>query len=116
MRWRRSRSTSRSTRRVEEVSVANKQLIAISKALRQNARLIIMDEPTSALTEREIRALFAVIHKLQARGITFLFVSHKLNEVLEIFEKSCWSCATAARWSAPATAANTTTRPARSSR
>lgn len=72
--------------RVEEVSVANKQLIAISKALRQNARLIIMDEPTSALTEREIRALFAVIHKLQARGITFLFVSHKLNEVLEISE------------------------------
>jgi simple sugar transport system ATP-binding protein len=69
---------------VEEVSVANKQLIAISKALRQNARLIIMDEPTSALTEREIRALFAVIHKLQARGLTFLFVSHKLNEVLEI--------------------------------
>jgi simple sugar transport system ATP-binding protein len=72
--------------RVEEVSVANKQLIAISKALRQNARLIIMDEPTSALTEREIRALFTVIHKLQARGITFLFVSHKLNEVLEISE------------------------------
>lgn len=72
--------------RVEEVSVANKQLIAISKALRQNAQLIIMDEPTSALTEREIRALFAVIHRLQARGIAFLFVSHKLNEVLEISE------------------------------
>jgi simple sugar transport system ATP-binding protein len=72
--------------RVEEVSVATKQLIAISKALRQNAQLIIMDEPTSALTEREIRALFAVIHKLQARGIAFLFVSHKLNEVLEISE------------------------------
>jgi simple sugar transport system ATP-binding protein len=71
---------------VEEVSVANKQLIAIAKALRQNARLIIMDEPTSALTEREIRALFSVIHKLQARGITFLFVSHKLNEVLAISE------------------------------
>lgn len=72
--------------RVEEMSVANKQLIAISKALRQNAQLIIMDEPTSALTEREIRALFAVIHKLQQRGIAFLFVSHKLNEVLEISE------------------------------
>jgi simple sugar transport system ATP-binding protein len=71
---------------VEDVSVANKQLIAISKALRQNAQLIIMDEPTSALTEREIRALFAVIHRLQARGIAFLFVSHKLNEVLEISE------------------------------
>ena len=69
---------------VEEMSVASKQLIAISKALRQNARLIIMDEPTSALTEKEVRALFAVIHKLQQQGIAFLFVSHKLNEVLEI--------------------------------
>ncbi|MBK8049660.1 MAG: sugar ABC transporter ATP-binding protein [Anaerolineales bacterium] len=72
--------------RVEDMSVANKQLIAISKALRQNAQLIIMDEPTSALTEREVRALFDVIHKLRARGIAFLFVSHKLNEVLEISE------------------------------
>ena len=71
---------------VEDVSVANKQLIAISKALRQNAQLIIMDEPTSALTEREIRTLFSVIHRLQARGIAFLFVSHKLNEVLQIAE------------------------------
>lgn len=71
---------------VEEVSVANKQLIAISKALRQNAQLIIMDEPTSALTEREIRTLFTVIHKLQQKGIAFLFVSHKLNEVLDISE------------------------------
>jgi simple sugar transport system ATP-binding protein len=74
--------------RVEEMSVANKQLIAISKALRQNARLIIMDEPTSTLTEREIRSLFRIIRRLQAeRGIAFLFVSHKLNEVLEISEK-----------------------------
>ena len=72
---------------VGEVSVANKQLIAIAKALRQRARLIIMDEPTSALTEREIRVLFAVIRKLQERqGIAFLFVSHKLDEVLEISE------------------------------
>ncbi len=72
--------------RVEDVPVAGKQLIAISKALRQNAQLIIMDEPTSALTEREIRTLFAVIRALQQRGIAFLFVSHKLNEVLEISE------------------------------
>jgi simple sugar transport system ATP-binding protein len=72
---------------VGEVSVANKQLIAIAKALRQRARLIIMDEPTSALTEREIRTLFSVIRKLQERqGIAFLFVSHKLGEVLEISE------------------------------
>lgn len=74
--------------RVEEMSVANKQLIAISKALRQNAQLIIMDEPTSSLTEREVRRLFSVIHNLrEERGIAFLFVSHKLNEVLEISER-----------------------------
>lgn len=71
---------------VGDLSVATKQLIAIAKALRQNARLIIMDEPTSALTEREIRNLFTVIRALQAKGIAFLFVSHKLNEVLEISE------------------------------
>ncbi len=71
---------------VEEMSVANKQLIAIARSLRQNAQLIIMDEPTSALTEHEVRALFAVIRRLQARGLAFLFVSHKLNEVLEISE------------------------------
>jgi simple sugar transport system ATP-binding protein len=57
---------------VGEVSVANKQLIAIAKALRQRAQLIIMDEPTTALTKREIRALFSVIRKLQERqGIAF---------------------------------------------
>lgn len=72
---------------VEEMGVANKQLIAISKAMRQKARLIIMDEPTSALTAREVRALFAVIRRLREGGISFLFVSHKLNEVLEISEQ-----------------------------
>ena len=72
---------------VGEVSVANKQLIAIAKALRQQARLIVMDEPTTALTEREIRTLFTVVRKLQERqNIAFLFVSHKLDEVLEISE------------------------------
>jgi len=72
---------------VGEVSVANKQLIAIAKALRQQARLIVMDEPTTALTEREIRTLFSVVRKLQERqNIAFLFVSHKLDEVLEISE------------------------------
>jgi simple sugar transport system ATP-binding protein len=72
---------------VEEMGVANKQLIAISKALRQKARLIVMDEPTSALTEREVRNLFEVIHRLHQQGIAFLFVSHKLDEVLEISEQ-----------------------------
>ncbi len=74
-------------RRVEQMSVADKQLIAIARAILQNARLIIMDEPTTALTEREVRSLFEVITNLQARGISILFVSHKLNEVREIAER-----------------------------
>lgn len=70
--------------RVEDLSVASKQLVAISRALLQDARLIIMDEPTTALTQREVDSLFRVIRNLREKGISVLFVSHKLNEVLEI--------------------------------
>lgn len=72
---------------VDQVSVADKQLVAISRALLQNAQLIVMDEPTTALTQREVKSLFAVIKNLQQQGISTLFVSHKLNEVLEISER-----------------------------
>lgn len=69
---------------VEELPVAQKQLVAICRALVDNAKLIIMDEATTALTEREIRSLFEVVKTLKEQGIATLFVSHKLNEVLEI--------------------------------
>lgn len=72
---------------VETLPVADKQLIAISRALLQQAKLIIMDEPTTALTDREVRSLLAIIKRLQASGISVLFVSHKLNEVLEVSEQ-----------------------------
>jgi simple sugar transport system ATP-binding protein len=75
------------TERVENISVASKQLVAISRALTQDARLIIMDEPTSSLTRDEIARLFKVITDLQKRGICTLFVSHKLSEVFEIAER-----------------------------
>lgn len=74
-------------RKVEDLSVAGKQLTAISRAILQDARLIIMDEPTTALTEKEVVALFKVIDRLTERGIATLFVSHKLNEVLEIAKR-----------------------------
>ncbi len=64
--------------------VADRQLVAISRALLSDARLIIMDEPTASLTQKEIRSLFLVIERLKSEGITILFVSHKLAEVLEI--------------------------------
>lgn len=73
--------------RVENLSVADKQLIAISRALLNNAKLIIMDEPTTALTKKEVAALFKIIKNLQSQGISILFVSHKLDEVFEISEK-----------------------------
>lgn len=73
--------------KVENLSVADKQLIAISRALLNNAKLIIMDEPTTALTNKEVKSLFEIIKKLQAQGIAILFVSHKLDEVFEISER-----------------------------
>ena len=72
--------------RVENLSMAKKQLVAISRALTQEASLIIMDEPTSALTKSEIDHLFSVIHRLRDKGISTLFVSHKLSEVFQISE------------------------------
>ena len=73
--------------RVENLSIANKQLVAICRALIQNAKLIIMDEPTTAITKKEIDYLLSVILDLKKRGISTLFVSHKLSEVLQVAEK-----------------------------
>lgn len=73
--------------RVENLSMATKQIIAISRALTQNAKLIIMDEATSAITREEVDHLFTIIQKLKKKGISTLFVSHKLTEVFEISEE-----------------------------
>lgn len=75
------------TRRVGELSMARQQLVAVARALTARPRLLIMDEPTTALTRREIDALFRVVRGLAADGIAVLFVSHKLDEVLEIASK-----------------------------
>jgi simple sugar transport system ATP-binding protein len=73
--------------KVENISIANKQLVAICRALLRNAKLIIMDEPTTAITKKEIDKLLSVILDLKESGISTLFVSHKLSEVLQIAEK-----------------------------
>jgi simple sugar transport system ATP-binding protein len=72
---------------VEELSVADRQLTAICRALAQDARIIFMDEPTTALTRREVQALFRVVEQLKQRGVALVFVSHKLEEVLQISER-----------------------------
>ncbi len=73
--------------RLGDLSVAEKQMVAICRALMFNAKLIIMDEPTTALTKKEVKALFEVILQLKAQNISILFVSHKLDEVFEISER-----------------------------
>lgn len=73
---------------VGTLSTADRQLIAIAKAILAKARLIIMDEPTTALTRHEVEALFEVINDLNSQGIATIFVSHKLNEVREIAQRT----------------------------
>ena len=73
---------------VSSLSTADRQLIAITKALLAKAQIIIMDEPTTALTRKEVTALFKTIEDLKTHGISTLFVSHKLNEVTEIADRT----------------------------
>ncbi len=69
------------------LTVAKIQMIEIAKAVSYNSKLIIMDEPTSALTEREINQLFAIMRKLKAQGKSIIFISHKLDEIYEIADR-----------------------------
>jgi len=72
---------------VGTLPTANKQIVATARAVIANARLIVMDEPTTALTRHEVAALFRIVRDLQAQGIAILFVSHKMREMLEISER-----------------------------
>ena len=67
---------------VERLPTSGRQLVAIARALMSDARLIIMDEPTTALTRKEVETLFRIVRDIQARGISVLFVSHKMREML----------------------------------
>ncbi len=72
---------------VGELSMGDQQLVAICRALTSNVRLLIMDEPTTALTRTEVSGLFSVVEGMRSQGIASLFVSHKLDEVFEIAER-----------------------------
>lgn len=67
-----------------ELSVGQQQIIEIAKALMTNASVIIMDEPTAALTDREIETLFTVINKLRKEGVSFVYISHRMEEIFSI--------------------------------
>ncbi len=70
--------------KMSKLSIADKQLVAICRALLYNAKLIIMDEPTTALTTKEVHALFKTVRRLKEQGIAIMFISHKLEEVFDI--------------------------------
>jgi simple sugar transport system ATP-binding protein len=69
---------------VAEISIASKQLIAIARATNLGVKMLFMDEPTTALTRKEIKRLFEVIEQIKARGVATVFVSHKIDEIQEI--------------------------------
>jgi simple sugar transport system ATP-binding protein len=72
---------------VERLSIANKQMVAICRAMLKDAKLLILDEPTTALTPKEVKNLFTIIEKLKARGIAIVIVTHKIEEVYGIADK-----------------------------
>lgn len=72
---------------VRDLSVAQKQLVAIIRAIATDAKILIMDEPTASLSKHEINELLNLIKSLQKKGITILFVSHKLDEIMSISQR-----------------------------
>ncbi len=72
---------------VHDLGVAQQQMVEVAKALSVNAQIVVMDEPTSALTTREIVQLFAAIRRLTTRGVGVIYISHRLEEVFEIGDR-----------------------------
>lgn len=70
-----------------ECSVGEKQMIEIAKALMTHAKVIVMDEPTAALTEREIQKLFEVITSLKKEGVSIVYISHRMEEIFTICDR-----------------------------
>ena len=73
--------------KVSELSVAHQQMTEIAKALAMDARILIMDEPTSTLPDAEVEILFDIIRQLRARGIAVVFVSHRIEETRQIADR-----------------------------
>src|SRR5438477_470772 len=73
--------------RVENISVGQQQRVEILKALYRNADILILDEPTAVLTPQEAHELFEILDTLTTEGLSIIFISHKLNEVLEIADR-----------------------------
>ncbi|MFV0479904.1 MAG: sugar ABC transporter ATP-binding protein [Anaerorhabdus sp.] len=73
--------------KLSDLSVSNMQSVEIAKAVSVNAKVVIMDEPTSSLTENEVEGLFDIISKLKANGVSIIYISHKMEEILKISDE-----------------------------
>jgi len=72
---------------IKDISVGKRQLVEIAKALLMEAELIIMDEPTAALTDKEIDLLFKIIRDLKEKGVSFVYISHRMEEIFELCDE-----------------------------
>lgn len=70
--------------RMGNLSIAEKQMVEIAKAVSKHSKILVMDEPTSAITDREVERLFAIIEDLKAKGTAIIYISHKLDEIFKI--------------------------------
>ncbi|WP_392391663.1 sugar ABC transporter ATP-binding protein [Zongyangia hominis] len=77
----------KASRKILALSIAQQQMVAIVKAISINAKIVVMDEPTSSLTDSEVDYLFEIIEKLKAQGIGIVYISHKLDELFRICDR-----------------------------
>lgn len=69
------------------MSVSQRQMVEIAKAVSYNAKIIVLDEPTSSLTEPEVNKLFSIVHDLKEQGVSFVYISHKMDEIFQICDE-----------------------------
>ena len=72
------------TQKLKTLTVSDIQMLEIIKAVTNNAQIIIMDEPTSSITDREVKQLFRKIEELKKKGVSIIYISHKMEEVFQI--------------------------------
>lgn len=72
---------------MRKMSVSPRQMVEIAKAVSYDAKLIVLDEPTSSLTEREVKKLFSIVDDLRKKGVSFVYISHKIDEIFEICDE-----------------------------
>ncbi len=72
---------------MRNMSVSQRQMVEIAKAVSYDAKIIVLDEPTSSLTEVEIKKLFSIVNDLKSKGVSFIYISHKMDEIFEVCDE-----------------------------